>query len=115
MLSELLDKARGHIDGGWHEPLSLASDGTICDVQCEGIARFCLHDALLTAAAGDVDAHLAAEEVLAKQLPADAPEVDAWGHAMTPNVWAAMPGRTQAEVIALLNRAAKHALTKEQR
>ena len=115
LLSEVLARARKHVAGGWHEPLSLASDGTICDAQAEGIAKYCLHDALIAAAAGDVDAHLAAEAELAQQLPADLPYADRWGHAMTPNTWAAMPGRTHDEVLALFTAAQGHARAEESR
>lgn len=111
-LSEVIKRARAHLAGGWHEPLSLASDGTICDSQCEGIARFCCHDALLTAA-GDVDGFREAEQLVTKQLPGDLPHVTAWGHAMSLNEWAAMPGRTHDEVLVLFDQAARHALTRE--
>lgn len=114
MLSELLTRAREHLRGGWHEPLSLASDGTICDRQSEGIEKFCVHDALLTAAP-DVDAFLAAEEALTKQLRLDPllPRTNAWGHAMTLNEWAAEPERTHGQVLQLFTRAHAQALTKE--
>lgn len=116
MLSDVILRAHEHLRGGWHEPLSLASDGTICDVKCEGIARFCVHDALLTAA-GDVDSFMAAEELLSKRLRLDplVPSTNAWGHAMTLNEWVAEPERTHGEVLQLFKRAHAQAEAKEHR
>lgn len=117
MLSETLTRAHHHLTGGWHEPLSLASDGTIYDRQAEGIERFCVHDALLTAAAGDVKAFMVAEELLTKlvRLDPSVPRTTSWGHHMTLHEWAAEPCRTHDEVLQLFARAAKHAATKESR
>lgn len=107
LASEVIEAARRHLAGGWHEPLSLASDGTICDAQCEGIDRFCCHDALLTAG-GDVDSFRAAEDLVQRQLQLQ-------GVTVSLNEWAMDPGRTHAEVLQLFARAAKHAATKESR
>ena len=44
--SEVLTRARAHLAGGWSEPLSLTAAGIICTAEDEGLAKYCVHDAL---------------------------------------------------------------------
>ena len=109
-VAELLSRARALLAGGWHEPLSLDAQGAICGPDDEGVAHFCVADALAVAAAGDVAAHLRAEELLEQQaqlLPA--------GAGLSLNAWLAFRGRAQSEVVALFARAQARALAEESR
>lgn len=107
--SEVLTKARAHVAGGWHEPLSLDAQGHICGRHDEGITRFCLLDAMLTAAAGDIDVFFAAEAHLVEklrregQLGADEPLYR----------WLESPRRTQGDVLLALAQTANRARAQE--
>ena len=107
-LSEVLDAARKHVAGGWHEPLSLAADGTICDVQSEGIAKFCTHDAIVVAAAGDGGVAVDAELALARQLELS-------GEKRSLTTWLEDEHRMHGDVLRLFTTAAAHARATEGR
>lgn len=96
--SELLTKARHHVAGGWHEPLSLDAAGHICGRNDEGITRFCLLDAMLTAAGDDLDALFAAEAGLVEKLHRDGQ----LGEQEPFYRWLEAPTRTQGDVLLLL-------------
>ncbi|MFZ5440507.1 MAG: DUF6197 family protein [Myxococcota bacterium] len=99
---EVLDRARELVAHGWHEPFSLDAQGKLCSSDAEGIAKFCMVDALLVAARGDVLEESRAEEALTRQL--QLLERDAALFA-----WLEAPERTHAEVLKLLARAEAHA------
>lgn len=101
-LVQRLDAARRLIAGGWSEPYSLDADGRLCDATAEGVASLCLVDALQVACGGNVAQQLEAEEVLGAVLRVQSGESQVAR-------WAAAPGRTQAEVVALLARATSRA------
>lgn len=107
-LSEVLERARKLVAGGWHEPLSLAADGTICDVKAEGIERFCVNDALTVAAADDFGAIVDAELALVKQLQLS-------GERRSLTAWLEDKHRGHGDVLALFTRAAAHARAEESR
>lgn len=67
-LSEVLEQARKHVAGGWREPMSTTSSGVICAPTDEGIANFCVADAIELAAAGDFVLQVDAELALVRQL-----------------------------------------------
>ena len=108
LASEVLAKARAHVAGGWHEPLSLDAGGRICTHADEGISRYCLLDALLAASHGDLDAMFAAEAVLVAQL-----RHAGWDAPMYR--WLERNGRTHREVLQLLTKSHAHAVAKESR
>lgn len=104
--SEVLQRARALVAGGWHEPLSLDAQGRICTADDEGISRFCLADALQVAAAGDVGAYMRAEDIIERQLASS-------GWTEPVYRWLELPERTHAEVLRLLQRAHAHTTAKE--
>lgn len=106
-LSEVLRQARAHVGGGWHEPLSLSSTGTICGPTDEGIARFCAFDALQVACAFDGAVHLRAEDTLVEALRASS--------ALDLAVWLEDPRRTRDDVVQLFGRAHSRARALEAR
>lgn len=106
--SEVLRRARAHVAGGWSEPMSLDSRGAICPADDEGIAKYCVDDALRVAAAGDLDALLAAQQHFEQQLVAVHRCSDlSW--------WLHHPSRTLPEVLTLFTRAHQRALAEETR
>lgn len=102
-LSEVLAIARQHIAGGWSPLISRDASGAMCDHLDEGITRFCIVDALLAAAQGDLDLWWAAGVVLRRQ--AGKPLGD----------WEAAPKRKQADVLQLFTRAHFNAVAGENR
>lgn len=107
--SEVLHRARALIAGGWHEPLSLDAQGAICGRTDEGITKFCLLDALLTACAEDLDAFFAAEAAVVTQVRHRDPS-----HRDAPLYrWLEATSRTQADVLFVLAQAAKASRAKE--
>ena len=106
--SLVIEKARSLVAGGWHEPMSLDSAGHICAADDEGIARFCVVDALAVAAQGDVPLAMRAEDVVAKQLRV----AGATQHLQR---WLEEPSRSHAEVLRLMARAHQHAVAEESR
>ncbi len=104
MLSELLTRARKHVAGGWSPLLSRDASGLECGPDEEGITTFCIVDALITAADGD----LVVMQTGARAL----------GLRLSPTKlgdWEAAPERTQVDVLELFALAAKNAATKEHR
>lgn len=106
--SDVLQKARAHLVGGWHPVLSLTAAGKICPASDEGISLFCVDDALEVAAAGDAMALVHAWNELSAQVH----HVTGEGNVF---VWESDARRTHGDVLQLFARAHKHALTKEQR
>lgn len=102
-LSEVLAIARQHVAGGWAPLISRDASGAMCDHQDEGITKFCLVDALLAAAQGDLDLWWAAGVVLRRI--AGAPLGD----------WEAAPKRSQDDVLHLFSRAQSNAAAGETR
>ncbi len=104
MLSETLTAARGHLAGGWSPLVSRDASGAMCGPDDEGITTFCIVDAVLVAAKGDlVEAHRGLRAV---------------GKSVAPVLlgdWEIAAERTQDDVLQLFARAAKHAATKETR
>lgn len=103
-LSEVLAAARAHIAGGWSPLISRDASGQACDHNDEGITRFCVVDALLAAAGGDLELWWRAGCVLVRQLA---------GSKL--GDWEAAPKRTQAEVLQLFTRAHFNAVAQETR
>lgn len=88
--------------------MSRDTRGAICPADDEGIAKYCVDDALRVAAAGDVDALMAAHQQLEQQLAA------VHGVAGLPT-WLHHPTRTLPEVLTLFTRAHQRALAEETR
>lgn len=106
-LSLVIEKARQLVADGWHEPMSLDAAGHICACDDEGIARFCVVDALAVAAS-DVPLAMRAEDVIARQLRVS-------GATQHLQRWLEEPSRSHAEVLRLLARAHQHAVAEESR
>lgn len=102
-LSEVLAIARKHIAGGWVPLISRDASGAMCDHQDEGITRFCIVDALLAAAQGDLDLWWSAGVVLRRM--AGVPLGD----------WESAPERSHADVLQLFTRAQNNAAAGETR
>lgn len=66
--AEVLWKARALVQGGWSPTVSRDSAGGMCGPDDEGIEKFCLLDACLTAAKGDLVATHAAMRAVGKPL-----------------------------------------------
>ncbi len=110
-LSEVLDRARKHVAGGWHEPMSLTSGGHICAPNDEGIERFCVNDAIHIAAGGahaDFNLQVDAELALMRQLQLS-------GEKRSLATWLEDERRMHGDVLQLFSRAAAHARTTEAR
>lgn len=106
--SEVLTRARELLAGGWHEPFSVAADGTLRDRDHEDAVRFCTRDAIALAARVDGAADDAAELELNRALRAA-------GHAWSFCVWVALPDRTHNDVLQLFAKAIAHSLAEESR
>lgn len=100
-LSEVLERARKHIAGGWHEPMSLTSSGAICAPNDEGIEKFCVADAIEVAAGGSFVMQVDAELELAKQLSLR-------GEKRSLTTWLEHPNTLHGDVLQLMNTAAAH-------
>lgn len=107
-LSEVLERARKHVAGGWHEPMSLTSSGTICAPTDEGIDKYCVNDAIEAAAAGDFVRQVDAEIALARQLQLR-------GERRSLAAWLENPNTLHGDVLQLFSFAAAHARTTEAR
>lgn len=107
-LSEVLDAARRHVAGGWHEPLSLDAGGRICTPNDEGISRFCATDAIHAAAAGDFDLAVDAELAIARQLQLT-------GEQRSLATWLEDEHRLHGDVLRLFSKAVAHARAGESR
>jgi hypothetical protein len=107
-LSEVLERARKHVAGGWHEPMSTTSSGTICSASDEGIANYCVSDALEAAAGGDFGLHLEGELAIGKQLQLS-------GERRSLQTWLEDEKRLHGDVLALFSRAIAHARAEESR
>lgn len=107
-LSEVLEAARRHVAGGWHEPLSLAADGRICSSADEGITQFCVADAIEVAAGGAFILHVEAELELAKQLRLR-------GEQRSITTWLEDQHTLHGDVLQLFTTAAAHARAEESR
>ena len=104
LLSEVLERARTHVAGGWHEPMSLDASGVICAPNDEGISRFCVSDALHVAAGGrsaDIDAQVDAELELAAQLRHA-------GERRSLSTWLEDKHTLHGDVLRLMHTAAQH-------
>ncbi|PZR17509.1 MAG: hypothetical protein DI536_04135 [Archangium gephyra] len=108
-LSESLMRARALLAGGWHEPFSLDAADKLCDATAEGISKFCVEDAVRTAAAGDATLIASAEQALELQL------VTVTGSLCPLSQWLVAPERKQSDVVALFSRAVRHAAAEESR
>lgn len=106
--SDVIAKARELVAGGWSEPMSLTVAGHICTAQDEGIASYCLVDALEVAAQGDVPLAMRAEHEVTTQLRVA-------GHGGGLSSWLEANGRELPEVVRLLARAHAHAVAGESR
>ena len=91
-----LRRARQALAGGWAPGSSRDAGGKICHPGDEGVSQFCLHDAVQMFAP-DVDTLLAEEDLL--KLIAD-PSLR-----QTLYDWEEQPGRKQAEVLSVFDRA----------
>ncbi|MCC6178842.1 MAG: hypothetical protein WAZ94_15100 [Phycisphaerales bacterium] len=91
-----LRKARQALAGGWAPCFSFDAQGKICAPDDEGVTLFCLHDAVAIYAP-DVETILAAEDLL--KIIADP------SGRMTLYDWEEQPGRKQADVLAVFDRA----------
>lgn len=110
-LSEVLDRARKHVAGGWHEPTSLTSGGTICAPNDEGIAKFCVTDAIHSAAGGssaDIDLQMNAELAIIEQLQFT-------GERRSLSTWLEHEKTRHGDVLELFSRAIAHARAEESR
>lgn len=105
-LAQALDETRRLIACGWHEPMSLDASGKLCSHEEEGIARFCLDDALLTACAGDGVLYVECEAAIVKQLYASA-------EFRPLRTWLDAKETRHADVLRILSRAARHHAAKE--
>lgn len=101
-LHQVLERARAHIAGGWAPNISRDASGGLCGPDDEGIAKFCIIDALLVAAGGDLVAMHAGARSLGRRL-----EPSLLGD------WEAAPQRTHADVLQLFARAHATALAQE--
>ena len=133
-LDDVLGKARQLVAGGWAEPWSKDADGRMCGIDDEGLADYCLEDALRAAVGvgGRVGpAWVALEDLVA---PASAaldriatafvergvePRMDDLRRVVAAAVletglddWLLAPGRTRRDVVLLLGRAAARARAK---
>lgn len=107
-LSEVLERARKHVAGGWREPMSTTSAGIICSSADEGIANYCVSDALEAAAAGDFGLHIDAELAVAKQLQLA-------GEQRSLQTWLEHGKTMHGDVLSLFSRAIAHARAEESR
>lgn len=107
-LSEVLERARKHVAGGWREPMSTTANGTICAPTDEGIANFCVNDAIEAAAAGDFVRQVDAEIALARQLQLR-------GEKRSLSTWLEHENTLHGDVLQLFSQAAAHARTTEGR
>lgn len=108
MLSEVLERARRHVANGWHEPMSLTSSGAICAATDEGIEKFCVVDAIETAAAGNFELQVDAEIALSRQLQLG-------GEKRSLSTWLEHEKTLHGDVLQLFTRAAAHARAEESR
>lgn len=97
-LEKPLRDARAMIAGGWSEPHSTNTQGEYCSPYDEGVAKFCVQDAIALAAVSIAD-HQMAEMWLAK--------VAGFGPlGMHPlQQWLEHPQRKLTEVVALFDKA----------
>lgn len=110
-VSEVFETARALIAGGWHEPYSLDAGGKLCAASDEGIARFCVDDALRVAVGYRLDDAVtitAAELELQQQLRLT-------GESSSLTTWLSSPTRTSGDVVSLFARAVAHARAGESR
>lgn len=101
-LHHVLERARAHIAGGWVPLISRDASGAMCDHLDEGIAKFCIVDALLVAAHGDLAVMHGGARALGRRL-----EPELLGD------WEAARSRTQADVLQLFAKAHATALAQE--
>lgn len=104
--SEVLRRARELVAGGWHEPLSLDSAGRICGPDDEGIAHYCLLDAVRVASRWEAGPLVAAWEQLEQLVLAVHRH-----HSLLQ--WLADERRTRPEVLQLITQAQARAAAKE--
>lgn len=103
----VLLEARGHVGGGWSEPLSLDASGVMCGPTDEGISRFSVADALAIASRFDAQLDMYALHALIEAL-----QTSAW---VDWHTWLNAPTRTQDEVVRLFGRAMTRTRAKESR
>lgn len=101
-LHHVLARARAHIAGGWVPLVSRDASGAMCAHLDEGIAKFCVLDALLVAAQGDLVVMHRGARALGRRL-----EPELLGD------WESAPKRTQADVLQLFAKAHATALAQE--
>jgi hypothetical protein len=95
MISRGLLSARRTLSAGWHPCLTLDLGGRMCSAGSDDARRWCLDDAL--AMFLDVDGQIEAWDLLQTfALPT---------HEQTLWQWLEAPGRTQAQVLELMDRA----------
>jgi hypothetical protein len=105
--SEVLERARHHLEGGWSPTVSRDAAGETCGPDDEGLERVCLLDACLLAAKGNHEAMHGAMRALGHR-------VELIHHGALGD-WEAEPKRTQADVLLLLNHATNRARAEESR
>lgn len=108
MLSEVLERARKHVAGGWREPMSTTSAGTICAADDEGIANYCVNDAIEAASAGDFVRQVDAELALVRQLQLR-------GEKRSLSTWLEHEHTLHGDVLQLFSFAVSHARAEESR